>query len=87
MEDLFDQNKLHNQGARMEQEQKAKEDPADKANPEGDHHGSTQEPALPVPQDRFSEMDFAKLAKSQDLPSNLMDDEVNQPPAGIQTHQ
>ena len=33
-------------------------------------------------------MDFAKLAKSQDLPLNLMDDEVNQPPpAGIQIHQ
>ena len=32
-------------------------------------------------------MDFAKLAKSQGLPSNLMDDKVNQLPAGIQTHQ
>ena len=64
MENLFDQNKIHNQGARMEQELKTKEDTADKANLEGDHHDSTQELALPVPQDRFSEMDFAKLAKS-----------------------
>ena len=84
MEDLFDQNKLHNKGARMEQEQKARDDLVDKANPEGEQHGSTQEQPFPVPLDRLSEIDLSKLAKSQNLPSNLMDDKVNQP-AGFQT--
>ena len=79
MEDLFDQNKLHNQGARMEQEQKARDDLVDKANPKGEQHDSTQEQPLPVPLDRLLEIDLSKMAKSQDLPSNLMDDEVNQP--------
>ena len=37
-----------------------------------------------MPLDRLSKIDLSKLAKSQDLPSNLMDNEVNQP-AGFQT--
>ena len=87
MEQLFEQHKLHDQGARMEEEEKVKEAPKEiqaQAIPLGTpplegEHGSTQEPPLQVPANRLLELDISKMAKSQENPyMHLLDKEVNQ---------
>ena len=87
MEMLYKQNKLHNQGARMEEEEKAQETPQENqacAIPLGTpppkvEHRSTKEPPLQVPIDRLSELYISKMDKSQENPYlHLLDKEVNQ---------
>ena len=65
MENLFEQHKLHNQGARMEKEEKAQEAPQESQAcvipvgtlPPKAEHGSTQEPPLEVLINRLLELD------------------------------
>ena len=72
MEGFFEQHKLHNQGARMEEEEKAQEAPQESqacAIPVGTplpkaEQGSTQEPPLQMPIDQLCELDISKMAKS-----------------------
>ena len=85
-EQLYEQSRLHNQGKRMEAEEKAQQaPPKEHAVPVGTpppeaEHGSTQEPPLQVPQDNLLALEISKMAKSQNNPYlHLLDEEVNQP--------
>ena len=85
-EQIYEQHRLHNQGARMEAQEEAQQaPPAEQAIPVGTpppktEHGSNQKPPVQVPGDMLSTLEISKMAESQNNPYlNLLDEEVNQP--------
>ena len=69
-EQLYEQHRLHNQGARMEAQEGAQQaPPAEQAAPVENpplemEHGSNQEPPLQVLGDRLSTLGISQMAKS-----------------------